>query len=353
MKKIIVFVVSLAFFSCAPIISTQITSSKTPLKENASVNVFDENESFPKSAIVLGTLKIGDSGFTVNCSYDVVVEKAKDEARKVGGNAIKIISHDFPSPFGSSCHRIKAQILDVNENEMAKLLDNKNTVIAKNDNSNVDNSISKGPINSSKVFATASIGAAFRTAKVQSSGNAGLDKNTENTKNGMSYDIAVYYAKRQTGFGLKYNVFSAKSTDYVSNFSTDSGPFSADFTQDVSISFIGPSMVSMSNSNKSKIGEANLEIAMGYMWYKNVLSINNQKFCTVNGASFGMLMGGGYRFKLSKTILVGPQIAYSLGTLTKLNYVYYDGSKKTEKLGENNAESLSNLQLSLSAKIKF
>lgn len=42
----------------------------------------------PDSTEVLGKVKIGDSGFTTNCSYEAVINKAKMGSRKVGGNAI-------------------------------------------------------------------------------------------------------------------------------------------------------------------------------------------------------------------------------------------------------------------------
>ena len=71
----------------------------------------------PEKAEVLGLVRIGDTGFTTNCSYDIVVESAKLEARKAGGNMIKITDHTLPSVLGSSCHQITARILKVDNIE--------------------------------------------------------------------------------------------------------------------------------------------------------------------------------------------------------------------------------------------
>jgi len=41
----------------------------------------------------LGKIKIGDTGFSTDCSYEKAIEIAELEARKVGGNAVKITKH--------------------------------------------------------------------------------------------------------------------------------------------------------------------------------------------------------------------------------------------------------------------
>lgn len=98
--------------SCAPKVSTTISKSYPALDYREDVKVFGIQDSEPANAEELGIVKIGDAGFTKDCGLDVVLEKAKAEARKVGGNAIKIIEHNPPG-FGSSCHRITAKILKV------------------------------------------------------------------------------------------------------------------------------------------------------------------------------------------------------------------------------------------------
>jgi hypothetical protein len=110
-----------ALVSCNPAISTSIVKSYSPLDFKQDVTVYGLNEPQPNNAEVIGVVKVGDTGFTTNCSYDVVMDKAKLEARKAGGNALKITEHKVPTAMGSTCHRIKATILKVENIETLRV----------------------------------------------------------------------------------------------------------------------------------------------------------------------------------------------------------------------------------------
>ncbi|MGQ1948700.1 hypothetical protein ACT3CD_16535 [Geofilum sp. OHC36d9] len=101
------------FSSCNPKISTSLSRSYPPLDYKQDIVVIGLDQSEPDNSEVLGQVKIGDTGFSTKCSYDIVIDRAKLEARKAGGNAIKIIKHAPPSAMGSTCHRITAKILKV------------------------------------------------------------------------------------------------------------------------------------------------------------------------------------------------------------------------------------------------
>ena len=74
---------SLIFFSsCSPKISTSISKNYPPLDYKQEVIVIGLSESEPDKAEVLGQVKIGDTGFSTKCGYDIVIDKAKLEARK-------------------------------------------------------------------------------------------------------------------------------------------------------------------------------------------------------------------------------------------------------------------------------
>lgn len=109
----IVLVFALILFNaCNPKVTRNIQSNLPPLDFKQDVVVIELNQQKPENAEVLGVLKIGDSGFTTNCDYALVLDMAKTEARKVGGNAIKIEEHKLPG-FSSTCHRIKASVLKI------------------------------------------------------------------------------------------------------------------------------------------------------------------------------------------------------------------------------------------------
>jgi hypothetical protein len=98
--------------ACAPKISTTITKNYTALDYREDVWVFGVEDPVPDSSETLGVVKIGDSGFSTNCGWEEIIEKAKMEARAVGGNSIKIIKHTPPNIW-STCHKITVNILKV------------------------------------------------------------------------------------------------------------------------------------------------------------------------------------------------------------------------------------------------
>ena len=119
-RQLLLLSILLITASCSPKVSKTITTSYTPLDYREEVLVLDLQTPIPDGAENMGTVKIGDSGFTTNCDWNTVIEQAKVEARKVGGNAIKITEHKPPSAMGSSCHRITASVLYIkNAGEMA------------------------------------------------------------------------------------------------------------------------------------------------------------------------------------------------------------------------------------------
>jgi hypothetical protein len=119
MNKIVVVLMGLLlmFASCSPKIGTSISKHYPALDYREDIRVFGLQDPIPAETETIGTVKIGDTGFSTNCGWEEVIDKAKLEARKAGGNAIKITKHSPPSTWGSSCHRITAAILRVDNLE--------------------------------------------------------------------------------------------------------------------------------------------------------------------------------------------------------------------------------------------
>ena len=106
--------------SCNHKVSTSIVKKHPTLDYKTEVLVLDLTEKIPENAEVIGEVKLGDTGFSTKCNYELAIEKAKLEARKFGGNVIKITEHKSPSALGSTCHRIKATIIKVANTESIK-----------------------------------------------------------------------------------------------------------------------------------------------------------------------------------------------------------------------------------------
>lgn len=129
MKKTIFLFLPILFIACSPKVKSKITSQYTALAANEPVLIFDKTEAIPAEALPIGTVKIGDTGFSVDCGWDVTIEKAKEAARAAGGNVLKITEHKQPSPMGSSCDRIKAEIYKLDSNTAITLLEYRNAVV--------------------------------------------------------------------------------------------------------------------------------------------------------------------------------------------------------------------------------
>lgn len=108
----LVFVLLFCVVSCSSKVSTSIKKSYKPLDYTQEVVVIGLSQEVPDNAEVIGRVMVGDTGFSIKCDFYTVVERAKIEARKVGGNAIKITVHKKPDLL-SSCHRIIAEIIRV------------------------------------------------------------------------------------------------------------------------------------------------------------------------------------------------------------------------------------------------
>jgi hypothetical protein len=61
---------------------------------------------------IIADLEIKDKGLTVNCDYETIKGIAEKKAREMGGNCLLITEHRKPD-IKSTCHRIKAQVLNV------------------------------------------------------------------------------------------------------------------------------------------------------------------------------------------------------------------------------------------------
>jgi hypothetical protein len=123
MKIRIIFLViaTVLLNSCSPRISTNLNKNYPPLDNGENVRVFGLQQSVPAGSEEIGTVKVHGVGLGAECGFDYVIEQVRMEARKAGGNAVKILKHKLPATHGNACHKIIASILKVeNLNEVFK-----------------------------------------------------------------------------------------------------------------------------------------------------------------------------------------------------------------------------------------
>ena len=115
----------IGFFSaCSPHISTNINKKYPELDNSTKVKVISVGESIPFKYEELGSVKLGDAGVTgrSRCDYEALLTLAMEEARKIGGNAIKVVEHIPPhfERYGmgmayQQCHTLFVLILRTDE----------------------------------------------------------------------------------------------------------------------------------------------------------------------------------------------------------------------------------------------
>ena len=111
MKRLIFGLMTVLMVSCVPKFNVSLIKTYPSLDYKQEVIVYGVSEEVPASAIEIGTIKIDNMGFSKNCEWEVVVEKAKLEARKAGGNVLKITEHIPLNEKGRYYNKITAKIL--------------------------------------------------------------------------------------------------------------------------------------------------------------------------------------------------------------------------------------------------
>lgn len=122
-KQILLFLIAFALINCSSSIKTKISNSNfSALEDNEIIYILKNENSIPKGSDFVGNLKIGDTGFSTDCSYETVINNAKSEAKKLGANLVFLTEVKEPGTFTSSCYRIKAELYrNLDDNAIAAL----------------------------------------------------------------------------------------------------------------------------------------------------------------------------------------------------------------------------------------
>lgn len=109
----ILFIIIFALTSCG--LAKTVVKEKTLSSYYGEVRVLEKDMTLPDNAEYLGSIFVGDSGLTMNCSYSNVLSTTKKLAARMGGNTIQIIEHNTTGIL-VPCHAIKASVYYVRPN---------------------------------------------------------------------------------------------------------------------------------------------------------------------------------------------------------------------------------------------
>ena len=102
-------------YSCSPKIIVNTVNKLEETKQHEGFAVFGINDTFDTTGgKYLGEIKIKDSGLTIDCNYENAIKLGEAEARKLGGNTLKVIVHKLPDIF-SQCHQITGSVYKLSD----------------------------------------------------------------------------------------------------------------------------------------------------------------------------------------------------------------------------------------------
>jgi hypothetical protein len=353
MKKLLLIITASILYSCAPIISTTSVQKYSPLNMQDNIIIYQQNATLPPDIKIIGKTEIKDSGFSVNCGFDVVLEKVKNEARKIGANAIVITEHLLPSIWGSSCHRIKANLGKtgaqevVTQNNVQKDTITKLVVAVSPESKNVKNAITYN-----KYFLTANYGLGFRTASADKTLSQ-LEQNFQkNLSSGNSLLLKAGYRPSENNYyGFTYSQFSSSGSLRNVTYTEPNGSQGAgSIGQTNTINFYGLT-AGWSLSGFSRRDTVCFDLSLGYITYSEKLKFSATYEAT--GGNLGIATDLSYYIGLTKNIKIGPTFSFSGGALKKYSINGNNGFSSTFKYDENSFLSLYRVDLMIGTYIEF
>jgi len=314
----------LLFTACSPRVGTMATKTYPPLNADSPVVVYLYQTDIPQGTESLGKVKVSDTGVSTKCDSVTVINLIKNEARKIGGNAVCITDHIRPSFWGGSCHQMAAILLKVNDsNQSNRPEDNSVTEFTEVRNTAIKSTLPKFKIG-------ANIGYGWRTAKLSSELRGDIRDFYEKMMSGIIWDGSFYYYFNDYyGVGLLYSSYYTSNSIYAQFMPTgETGKLNSKHT----ITFIGPAFAMRAVTNDQK-WIFNLNLGIGYLGYYANETLNSH-YLKQDGATVGFLTNLGGEYKFDKHWGVGVDLSLIGGLLRKINidedgikstYIYKDG----------------------------
>ena len=278
---------------CAPSIYTSIQKSYPARIEGSTVLVYDMADSLPEPAEVLGSVTVKDSGFSVNCNYAKVMQRAKDETNKIGGNGLHLFSHKEPSALGSSCHRIAAHMLLLPDSVYtASYFDNvaaQNARLAAYGLIPADGTVAPGretPKAANNNTLTFNAGYAFITSDFYLP--AGV---SGNPKQGLDINAAYQWTSRiGIGFGLRYS-------GYFTSVMSEGAKLK------VRLHYFAPEFVLRQEAGRNRRWAFHESVGLGYARY-------TEQMGSLSGGigGLGFHVEVGFEYKLAQNVGIGASV---------------------------------------------
>lgn len=112
-NKIIFAFLIAGLTSCGPRISSTLIDPQPKLQVEEKVALMDFHHELPENTVKIGDLRFQDSGFSTDCSFNSIMNRARKIARDNGANIVKVVDKKTPDLW-SSCYRLKIELYRYN-----------------------------------------------------------------------------------------------------------------------------------------------------------------------------------------------------------------------------------------------
>ena len=99
------FLLVLLLTSCNPRVVTDMLTNEWPATKPDSVYLFHKTDAIPPESQEIGKVKVVDTGFSLNGSFNQVMQLAINATAEKGGNGLVITEHRWPDGH-STIHRV-------------------------------------------------------------------------------------------------------------------------------------------------------------------------------------------------------------------------------------------------------
>ena len=361
MKKTGYLFAGLLMVGCSPRVGITITNPYPMLEPDDKVVVIERLDPAPDNADKIGSIKVGDTGFTLgkNGTYEKVMNIIDSRSREVGGIVIKITDHHAPD-FISTIHRVDADlyhidnIMDLTYNSPGVTVNTPMKVVNQDDRgSGYDAAQAIADYEPDWNWSiSADVGYGWRLGKISSDLKESERALIKHLMSGISYNIqALYYINSKIGFGMRYNNLRLSNEEY-GTLTFDNGT-SETGTLDMKINlwYAVPVMSFRFPSDDGK-RLAFIEYGFGVAGFSGKNTINRKTETNV-GTNVGYLFDAGYHFSVTDHLTAGVSVSLTVGSVRNFNYTDFNGNKTTINLEADKSENVSTFSIGLGLRWLF
>jgi hypothetical protein len=342
-----------AMSSCNPLVRNSITQVYPQTKQPSEIKVLELGSPEPLQAEKIGSIAVEEGGFTTNCSYEVVLQYARVEAARSGGDMIRITDHKTPN-FWSTCHRIAADVYRYSFESLP--LDTPATASPAEyyvEPSAQTPAQTSAPLRVTKMIdgdrknwrIALSAGYSNRLAKVADLDDPFLEDYLKELKSGYFISAEIGASVNESfAIGMRYDQMRSSNAAAVTFTPDDPNEpqISGILKDDVRITFIGPQLQWRLLSKNEKV-EFLWGFSLGYLGYQQeneVLGLET----LFTGSTLGTRIDIDVDFRIHPNVALGFGVGLGSGTITKME-VEQGGTTKTITAEPGEGEGLVRLDL--------